>query len=65
MFALSLNPMAQRTTTIVDHKYSRRLPTVLTVNRTLQLPAMLMELKMVMMKFASHGIPYAIKIWWM
>lgn len=55
--------MAQKTTTIVELRYNRRFPNVLTVNITQQLPAMLTELKIVVIKLASHGIPYAFNTW--
>lgn len=60
-----LNPMEHKTTIIVELRYSRRLPTILTLNKKQQLPAIFTKLKIVARCVASPGIPNALSTWMM
>lgn len=58
-----LNPMQQHTTIVAELRYNRRFPNIFTLNKTQQFPITLNEVKIVAVKLASHGIPYAFTTW--
>lgn len=58
-----LNPMEQHTNTVVEQRNSRRFPTILILAIKQSEPVKLIKLKMVSVKFASNGIPYAFTTW--